>query len=97
MSPKGDIQPPPAFRCAVSSTAYWQDPQWRILCVRSVYVFVGFFYEVVNSNSELNRSKNRCYIVRSPTAIATGSAATNYTALACVSFGFIVYVLIASV
>ena len=28
---------------------------------------------------------------------ATGGAATNYTALACVSFGFIVYVLIASV
>ena len=28
---------------------------------------------------------------------ATGSAATNYTALACVSFGFIVYVLIASI
>lgn len=28
---------------------------------------------------------------------ATGSAATNYTAMACVSFGFIVYVLIATV
>lgn len=27
---------------------------------------------------------------------ATGSAATNYTALACVSFGFLVYVLIAT-
>ena len=28
---------------------------------------------------------------------ATGSAATNYPAMACVSFGFIVYVLIATV
>ena len=28
---------------------------------------------------------------------ATGSAATNYIAMACVSFGFIVYVLIATV